>query len=327
MRELIDFTNGTTDPLDGYRGNNGKKISLRFHDEWYMVKFPNPDKKLPEAYTSSIFSEDICCRIFNSVGIKAQETRLGTFTSNGKTRIVCACKDMCKGTPLKLVEFAQIKNAFIDSPRSGYGTDLNDVLQTIEHQTIFNASQLSEYFWNMFIIDAYIGNFDRHNGNWGFLVNDANQSAEISPVFDCGSSLYPQATDKQIEAFLGNEDEIKARVYVFPTSTLKMNGKKINYHDFLIDSGISACDSAIGRMLERIDDNEIKKIIYETPAVSDVRKEFYCKMLKERKSLILEAAYERIKPPCINLTSQPSIKRTAPKAISYKESNCPELEK
>ena len=295
MRELIDFTNGIVDPLDGYRGNNGKKISLRFHDEWYMVKFPNPDRKMPEAYTSSIFSEDICCRIFNSVGIEAQETRLGTFHFNGKTRIVCACKDMCKGKPLRLVEFAQIKNAFIDSPRSGYGTDLDDVLQTIEHQTIFNAKQLSEYFWNMFIMDAYIGNFDRHNGNWGFLVNDLKQSAEISPVFDCGSSLYPQATDKQIKGFLEDEEEIKARVYVFPTSALKQNGKKINYYDFLMDGGIPACDAALGNVLERIDDKEIQRIIYETPAISDVRKEFYWRMLKERKLRILEAAYKRIK--------------------------------
>lgn len=33
MRELIDFTNGIIDPLDRYRGNDGKKIRLKFNIE------------------------------------------------------------------------------------------------------------------------------------------------------------------------------------------------------------------------------------------------------------------------------------------------------
>ena len=28
-----------------------------------------------------------------------------------------------------------------------------------------------EKFWDMFVIDSLIGNTDRHNGNWGFLLN------------------------------------------------------------------------------------------------------------------------------------------------------------
>ena len=37
-----------------------------------------------------------------------------------------------------------------------------------------------------------LGIFDRHNGNWGILVDEEHQTAEIAPVYDCGSCLYPQ---------------------------------------------------------------------------------------------------------------------------------------
>ena len=84
----------------------------------------------------------------------------------------------------------------------------------------------------MFIADALLGNFDRHNGNWGFLYDDAKGEAEIAPVFDCGSCLLPQADDKVMKKVLANEAELHARVFQFPTSAIKLKGRKINYYDF-----------------------------------------------------------------------------------------------
>lgn len=101
--------------------------------------------------------------------------------------------------------FAQIKNSIIDSPRSDYGVELFDVLGSIEKQSIFNPDKLEGFFWDMFIVDAYIGNFDRHNGNRGFLINNKNRTAEIALVFDCGSSLHPQATDEQLKLYLSDK--------------------------------------------------------------------------------------------------------------------------
>ena len=39
-----------------------------------------------------------------------------------------------------------------------------------------------EKFWDMFVIDSLIGNTDRHNGNWGFLLN--KQINEINYFID-----------------------------------------------------------------------------------------------------------------------------------------------
>ena len=52
------------------------------------------------------------------------------------------------------------------------------------------------------IVDGLIGNYDRHNGNWGVLVNDETQEIKLAPIYDCGSCLYSQLTDEQMEEIL-----------------------------------------------------------------------------------------------------------------------------
>ena len=144
---------------------------------------------------NSCFSEHIASSIFNMLGISAQETMLGTFEVNGKEKIVCACKDFAVEGKV-LYDFCSIKNTVIDSEHNGSGTELSDILETIEKQQFVEPTLLLEHFWNVFVVDALLGNFDRHNGNWGFLYNNETQKSEVAPVFDCGSCLLPQADEK-----------------------------------------------------------------------------------------------------------------------------------
>ncbi len=67
----------------------------------------------------------------------------------------------------------------------------------------------------------------------GFLINETLEKVEIAPIFDCASCLYPQLTDEKISEIINNKDEMEARVFVFPTSALKINDKKINYFEFI----------------------------------------------------------------------------------------------
>ena len=80
----------------------------------------------------------------------------------------------------------------------------------------------------MFIVDALIGNWDRHNGNWGFLYNNKTDEIKLAPVYDCGSSLYPQADEKIMNSVLTNEKEMNLRIFEIPTSAILLNGKKLN---------------------------------------------------------------------------------------------------
>ena len=74
----------------------------------------------------------------------------------------------------------------------------------------------------MFIVDSYLGNFDRHNGNWGFLVNENTKSTRIAPVYDCGSCLYPAATDDDLILFLNaKEIEVENFIESLPISNIR----------------------------------------------------------------------------------------------------------
>jgi len=258
-----------------------------------MLKFPPSGTQKPTAlsYTNSCISEHIASSIFNMLGVTAHETMLGTFDVGAKTKVVCACRDFTADGKL-LYDFCSIKNTVLDSDSGGNGTELDDILETIEKQGFVAPDRLTEHFWDVFVIDAMLGNFDRHNGNWGFLSDAVSGDTEIAPVFDCGSCLLPQADEKVMREVLTNKDAMNARVFQFPTSALKQNGQKINYYDFLIKAENADCNAALKRIYDRIDIKKIHVFINDTPYISDLYKEFYERYITTRFDTIIHPAYE-----------------------------------
>ena len=183
---MIDFTN-LPRRNKTYGGANGSKRSVIYQDEQYMLKFPpHPSRNRDMSYANSCLSEYLGCHIFALAGIPVQETLLGTYTYQGKEKIVVACKDFTS-PGVVLQDFASMKNQVIDSERNGYGTELDDILFSIHEQPAIDPKELEERFWDMFIVDALIGNWDRHNGNWGVLYDTVRDMVALAPVFDCGS--------------------------------------------------------------------------------------------------------------------------------------------
>lgn len=290
---MIDFTSAKV-KNKAYAGANGSKISVIYNNEQYMLKFPPlPTINKEMSYTNSCISEYIGCKIFDSVGIPVQETVIGTYTSNGREKIVVACKDFTS-PGITLQDFVSLKNRIIDSERNGYGTELNDILSTIDEQTSMDSDVIKIRFWDMFIVDALIGNWDRHNGNWGFLYNNSTDEVVLAPVFDCGSSLYPQADDELMTIILNNKNEFNHRIFDIPLSAITYNGKKINYFNFLSEGKFEDCNTALKRILSRIDMKKIYEIIDDTPTVTDIQNEFYKTMLTARKERILDFAMSKI---------------------------------
>jgi len=292
----MDFTKYLNQQIPRfYGGSNGNKKAIRLEDgKIYMLKFPPINKNEDGiSYTNSCISEYISCKIIESIGIDVQKVLIGKIEIDGKEKIVCACEDFTQYGD-KLYEFAMVKNGCIGSSNNGYGTELKDVLEAIQEQTIFNPKEVNDYFWNLFIIDSLLGNFDRHNGNWGFLVNETTQEIKFSPVYDCGSCLYPQISEESIKDYIDNEEEIDARVYVFPNSALKEDGKKINYFDYISSLKNQDCNDALERMIEKIDLQTINQIIDNTDYISDIRKEFYKVIIQRRYEKIIEYSFHKL---------------------------------
>lgn len=73
---MIDFTNCKL-LYKAYSGANGKKISIEYEGQQYMLKFPLRVKNMATqlSYSNSCYSEHIGSSIFNMLGVQAQEDR------------------------------------------------------------------------------------------------------------------------------------------------------------------------------------------------------------------------------------------------------------
>lgn len=293
---MIDFSKCKTNGKM-YNGANGTKRAIIYNGKRYMLKTPgNAAWNNELSYSNSCISEYLGSHIFQILGIEAQNTLLGVyqFKPEQEPKEVVACEDFTS-IGITLQDFGSLKNYCIDSKQNGYGTELSDILYAIKtHEKIDNKKVL-EHFWNMFIVDAFLGNCDRHNGNWGFLFDEINDRLEIAPIYDCGSCLYPQAGKKTINDCFSNEDELNIRIYERPYSAIKVNGNKIRYFDFLSKTEDIDCQEALIRISERIDLNKIDELIYSSSVITNERKDFYSFMLKKRKELILDYSLEQIR--------------------------------
>lgn len=292
---MVNFT-GAVKRNKTYPGANGSKISIVYNDELYMLKFPSkPTRKTDLNYTNSCISEYIGCSIYKSVGIPTQDVILGTYSikSNRET-IVAACKDFAING-LVIQDFASLKNQIIDFEGSGYGTELTDILSVIDLQTAVDVKILSDCFWDMFVVDALIGNCNRHNGDWGFLYDSATDKMTLAPVFDCGSCLFPQLDEEAIHETLLDGDKINDLVFNRPTSAIIRNGKRINYFEFMSSCENKDCNEALKRIAPRIDMNKINKLIDETMPIADEHKLFLKTILSARKELIIDFSYNKLR--------------------------------
>lgn len=295
MQNYIDFTPCEILEEGSYNGSNGTKKCIIYNNKIYMLKFYDTDKK----YTNSAVSEYISCHIFDSIGIKTQQTLLGKYITDGVEYQAVACEDFIlndKSKILDLKDFASFKNKVVNSSSNGYGTELADIVESISQLNIMDSIKIENFFWDMFIVDALLGNFDRHNGNWGFLVDRITRTVDFAPIYDCGSCLYSALSEENMIEYLNDKEhtEINKRVYVFPNSAIKMSGVKINYYDFINSMENSNCNDALLRIMPRINIDKINSIIDDTPYISDIRKTFYKTILSERYEKILVPAYEKL---------------------------------
>lgn len=284
----IDFTNCPRLAGRAYNGANGKKIAVDYNGEAWILKFPPNVQSRPndQSYSNSCISEHLGSTIFRMLGIPAQETMLGTHV-NGREKVVCACKDFTS-PGIRLFDFCSIKNTVIDSETGGTGTELDDVLATIEQQNFLDPVIVNERFWQMFVVDALLGNFDRHNGNWGFLYDEQTGKSSLAPVFDCGSCLLPQADDNIMQTCLNSKDEMNARIYAFPGSMLKINGKKINYHDYIFGNHDRGLDTQLSTLYPKLQQLDFASLISSTPYLTSLQQDFYLAYLTQRREKIFK---------------------------------------
>lgn len=263
-----------------------KKFEIIIDGHRYIVKF---QKNSEVGLTYNYVSEYLGSHIFQSVGIPVQETFLGTY--DGKNVVVM--KNFLEPEDA-LVAFNGVGESSLERDKELYQYTYEDITAMLtENMKSTNVTETIERFWDMFIVDALIGNFDRHGGNWGFIKRD--NKYRIAPVYDNGSSLYPKLnTDEKIAEVLASQEEIDKRIYQFPTSHIKVKNRKSSYFEVVSSLQFEACNDALKRIVPRIDLERINKIIDEIEEISELRKQFYKTMLQQRYEKILMYSYRML---------------------------------
>lgn len=262
-----------------------------------MVKFPDPvrsAKKTSLSYINNQFSEHIGCSIFRHLGIPAQETFLATCIDpmNKMEKIVVACKLFCQNGEGNLVEFSKFLLNDTDST-SRRTTTVEDVMDVLDHSPLrLDREKIKDYFWDMFVVDAFIGNGDRHLDNWG-LIEMTDGTLSPAPIYDCGSSLSPLKSDEKKRELLADGNEFKQEEYNL-NSVYRMNNKRVLYHE-IFKNPPDDLHRAIQRIVPRIKtaSAQIDRLIDSTEGLSDISKEYMKKSLLLRRELILLPALKK----------------------------------
>lgn len=295
--ELIHFEDYMCDAHD-YLGSDDKR-SIKIGNDYYMVKLANrleEKNTLMTSVSNNVISEYLGCHILASLGLNVQETLLGYW----KDEIAVACKDFRQNGE-ELHEFSWYMQTVIPKYKIGRIPTYKQLYQTFNECVFLKPirQQAIDNYWNIIIGDALIGNFDRHKDNFGYLTNKQDMTIKIAPVYDCGSCLYPSLAEDKFKDILSDDNEIKMRIYDFPKIALNKNDDKLKedkfgYYELLASDMDKECSKALLRIYPRINLEKINKIIDETPFISEARKNFYKEMIKYRKELILDKAYEKI---------------------------------
>lgn len=262
-----------------YTGVERKK-GILLNGENYIIKFR---KNSPAGPTYNHVSEYLGCHIFAMTGILTQETWLGTYQGEE----VVVMKDFTSEDDI-FVPFNDVGDSSLDMDKERFQYSYSDIMEMLEaNRKLTHVEETMDAFWDMFIMDAFLGNFDRHGSNWGFLKS--GDRYRMAPVFDNGSCLFPKlVTDDQCLEVMNSKEEMERRVYQFPTSQIQLRGRKSSYYEVIASHEFAACDAALRRMAHRIDLSSIKDCIESIECMSECRKNFLRRMLGMRFEKLIE---------------------------------------
>ena len=263
-----------------------RKIGITINGDDYIIKFR---KKTEFGMRNNHISEYLGCKIIESFSLKVQSVYLGTYYGEE----VVAIKDFVNKNQ-QFVAFNDVGESSIEEDREMFQYSYEDITKVLLiNNKLQDPTDTIRQFWDMYILDALLGNFDRHGGNWGFIKEDNVYS--IAPNFDNGSCLFPNMTDEdEMQKIINSDEETKKRVYAFPTSQILLHGQKSSYYEVISSLAYPECNHALKRMFKRFKSDKIEQIINSTEFISDIQKKFYKHMIMQRFQLIIKESYERL---------------------------------
>lgn len=284
MNIAIDFSEYE---LNGkYYGGSERKEGITLDGDDYMIKY---QKRTAFGKRNNHISEFIGSHIFEICGFQVHKTYLGY--RNGEQ--VVACKDFnVKGK--QFVPFNDIGESTLDQDKETYQYSYEDIMQMLrDNSKLTDVQETISMFWQIYIMDALLGNFDRHGANWGFTKE--NNRYTLAPVFDNGSCLFPNLIDEtEMIEIMKSKNETEKRIYKFPTSQVKLNGKKSSYFEVINSLQFEECNEALRYVMMRLDMSKVERLLENIPFITDIQRAFYKYMITMRYDGILVASFQKL---------------------------------
>lgn len=146
--------------------------------------------------------------------------------------------------------------------------------------------------------ETFLGTY---KGEYVVACRDFNVGdVQFVPFNDVGESSLDQDKERyqydyeDMLKIINSEEETKMRIYKFPTSQIKLHGKKSSYYDVISSLEFQECCQALSYIYNKINIEEIYRIIDTTDFLSEVQKKFYKHILKNRYELIIRDSYNRL---------------------------------
>ena len=294
-----------------YGGHGGSKKGIMFNEERWFLKYPKSTKSMDVkgiSYTTTPLSEYIGSHIYASLGFDVHDTKLGI--ANGK--IVVACKDFLKSNEM-IIDYNMIKNEYDENTEKAIqhlstsssinsNHDIEEILVIMEENPYFKRMpELKRRFWDMFVVDAFINNNDRNEGNWGLILNKDTNDLRLAPIYDNGASFYNKSSDDKLSSIYNDDYRFKQSVYDNTISVYSYNDKSVNPLKFIESISNKECNNAILRIVPKINMNNIKNLFDELPQeyngltiMSEIQKNYYLKAMEYKYNNVLLPVYKKL---------------------------------
>ena len=163
---------------------------------------------------------------------------------------------------------------------------------------IVNAADV---FVGYIMLDAWIGNQDRHHENWGLILGGSDRQVSLAPTYDHASSLGRNEPDAKRQDMLTTKDRgrniqsyvarANSAFYSAHTAQDAAKVKPLSTLDAFIEARKvhSVASTYWLAKLEKITENELRNIFLEIPEdrITATASEFALEVLKENRARLL----------------------------------------
>lgn len=212
--KVYDLSSNSLSLKNGfYGGIASNKDGILINDEEWIVKYPRSLSQMEgenASYSSSSLSEYLGSEIYRILGYDVHQTILGVRNN----KLIVACKDFAVDG--FLLEIRTIKNHLsgdlLDSSgsyssihsSSTHVVDIDELMFHLEKNPVLNVIDgIKQHFFEQALVDIFINNNDRNNGNWGIL-RVKGQNDRVAPVFDNGACFSPKMGEDKIMRLLSS---------------------------------------------------------------------------------------------------------------------------